>query len=685
MKKLTTVLTLLLISVVMVYAQEWGQKFEQLGTMAPTPNSYRSASGAPGSKYWQQKADYVIDVSVNDETQVLTGSETITYHNQSPDPLGYLWLQLDQNTRIKGSDAQTTRTRSIRRDSIAGKSMISLAGATDYDGGFKITSVKDANGNALSYTINKTMMRIDLPQTLSPGQSVTFGIDWWYNMYDRNEIRGRGGYEFFPKDGNYAYTEAQWYPRMSVYSDFEGWQNKQFMGRGEFALTFGDYEVNITVPADHIVGATGELQNARDVLTGKEYGRYEKAKTTFDTPVFIVTQEEAEKKEKSKSKKTSTWKFKAENVRDFAFASSRKYIWDAMAVRVGDNTPLAMSFYPKEGNPLWEKTSTIAIKNTLEVYSRYTIDYPYPVAQSVHAANQGMEYPMICFNYGRPNEDGTWSEGMEQGNINVIVHEVGHNYFPMIINSDERQWTWMDEGLNTFLQHQTMVERYPQFNNGRGTPKSVTRYMKGDKNNITPIMTNSEQIKQFGNNGYQKPCAAMVLLRETVMGPELFDKAFKTYAERWAFKHPEPADFFRTMEDASAVDLDWFWRGWFYGTDHVDVIIDNVKWYKVRDAENSLEGRAQQGKIKNPANVDADGNYADFSNGYELITITDTNPRFYGEFKSSVDDEAIRAKLAGKNMYEVTLSNSGGLVTPVIIEWTYADGSTEREKIPAEI
>lgn len=662
-----------------------GKKFEQLGRMAPTPNTYRTASGAPGPDYWQQRADYKIDVEINDETQVLTGSEMITYYNQSPDPLPYLWVQLEQNMRELDSDAMTTGTSRVYRDSIAAKSMIRMVGATDYDGGFKISKVVDANGNPLPHTINKTMMRIDMAEPLMPGDTYTFGIDWSYNIYDRNEIGGRGGFEYFPKDGNYAYTEAQWFPRMAVYSDFEGWQNKQFMGRGEFALVFGDYEVNITVPSDHIVGATGSLQNPKDVLTKKQLERYESAKSTYDKPVFIVTQSEAEKKEKSRSKKKSTWTFKAENVRDFAFCSSRKYIWDAMAVKIGDKSPLAMSFYPKEGNPLWEKTSTMAIKNTLEVYSKYTFDYPYPVAQSVHAANQGMEYPMICFNYGRPNEDGTWSENTEYGNIGVIVHEVGHNYFPMIVNSDERQWTWMDEGLNTFLEHRTMVERYGHFDNSWGTPVAMTRYMKGDKSNISPIMTNSEQVKQFGYNAYGKPSAALVLLRETVMGPELFDKAFKTYAQRWAFKHPEPADFFRTMEDASGVDLDWFWRGWFYGTDHVDVTVDNVRWFKVADNETSLEGRGQKGQIKSAGNKDENGNNLDFSGGFETVTITDTDPRFYGEYRNSVNDDAIRAKLAGKNLYELTLSNSGGLVTPVIIEWTYADGTKELEKLPAEI
>ena len=669
-----------------VWAQEWGKKFEQLGTMLPTPNEYRSASGAPGPAYWQQRADYVIEVELNDDNQTIRGSETITYFNQSPDPLSYIWVQLDQNMRAKDSDSPLVKASVIRGDSVPAYFMaIGNVNVTGYDGGFRITAIKSAAGDALSYTINKTMMRIDLDQELKPGEIVAFSIDWWYNINDRMLDRGRGGMEFFKEDGNYLYTIAQWFPRMAVYSDFEGWQNKQFLGRGEFALTFGNYDVKITVPSDHVVGATGVLQNPKEVLTKEQVNRFGEAKNSFEKPVIIVTQEEAEAKEKSPATSKSTWHFKAENVRDFAFASSRKFIWDAMAVNVGTRTPLAMSYYPKEGNPLWEQESTIAVKNTLETYSKYTIDFPYPKAISVHAASIGMEYPMICFNFGRPNPDGTYSEGTKNRMIGVIIHEVGHNFFPMIINSDERQWTWMDEGLNTFLQYRTEVEKYEDFPSRRGPAKNIVRYMKGDKSNIRPIMTNSEQLLQFGNNAYAKPATAMNILRETVMGPELFDKAFKTYAQRWAFKHPEPADFFRTMEDASAVDLDWFWRGWFYGTDYVDVTVENVKWYKIRDTETALEGRKQKGKIENPANLDEDGNYTDFSNGYELITITDTNPGVYGEFRNTINDDEVRAILAGKNMYEVTLKNTGGLVTPVIIEWTYKDGTKEVERIPAEI
>ncbi|MDH5367310.1 MAG: M1 family metallopeptidase [Cyclobacteriaceae bacterium] len=665
---------------------DWNQKFEQLGTSLPTPNEYRNGAGAPGEKYWQQKADYIINVEVNDETQVLTGSETINYFNNSPHTLAYLWVQLDQNVRAKGNLSQQTSTRTIR-DSTAAKFIESRLGLSDYEGGYKISAVKDTEGKDLKHTINRTMMRIDMDKPLKSGEQFKFSIDWSYNIYDRMNENGRGGYEYFPEDDNYAYTCAQWFPRMAVYDDVNGWQNKQFIGRGEFALTFGDYTVNITVPSDHIVAATGSLQNPDKVLTKTELSRFNQAKKSFDKPVIIVTQEEATAKEKIKSTKKSTWTYKAINVRDFAFASSRKYIWDAQAVKLNTKTPLAMSYYPKEANPLWETESTLAIKNTLEVYSERTIEYPYPVAISVSAANQGMEYPMICFNYGRPKADGTISPRLRAGNIGVIVHEVGHNFFPMIINSDERQWTWMDEGLNSFLERETKRLRYPDLDITWGSPKGITRYMKGDKSNIRPIMTNSEQIKQFGYNAYGKPSSALTLLRETVMGPELFDAAFKEYATRWAFKHPMPADFFRSMEDASAVDLDWFWKGWFFSTDYVDVSVEDVKWFRLKEETHDPERKAK--KVKkgdlNTSTTNEEVAAIDFSNGFEEITVIDTDPRFYGEFQNRVDDNAIRTKLANKNMYEIKFKNKGGLVTPLIVEFTFTDGSKQLEKIPAEI
>ncbi len=675
------------------YAQEqpkqepakWGNKFEQMDQMLPTPNSYRSSSGAPGVDYWQQKADYVINVELNDENQTITGSETITYFNNSPEELKYLWLQLDQNINSENSLTNKSSNNSIR-DSIPAKFVATITNAYDYKGGYNIKSVKDAIGKPLAYLINNTMMRVDLPQPLKKGEKFVFSVDWSFNINDRVMISGRSGMEYFPEDGNYSYTMAQWFPRMCVFDDYEGWQNKQFLGSGEFTLTFGNYRVRITVPSDHIVGATGWIQNPKEVLTKEQINRFEKARKTFDQPVFIVTEEEARAKEKERSKTKSTWEFYAENVRDFAFASSRKFIWDAQAVKLNDKTPLAQSMYPKEGNPLWAKESTKAIKNTLEVYSERTFDYPYPTAFSIHSANQGMEYPMICFNYGRPAKDGTVSQRVLEGMVGVIVHEVGHNYFPMIVNNDERQWTWMDEGLNTFLERETTRTRYPGFDVSSGSPKGMVPFMKGDRNIMRPVMASSDnQGPSFGPNGYTKPSAALTLLRETIMGPELFDKAFKEYAQRWAFKHPKPADFFRTLEDASAVDLDWFWRGWFYTTDNVDVTLDEVKWYKVKNSQLDPEKKnvtVKQGDVgaKKPGDK-----ASDFSNGPQDFTLTNTPDNYYGEFRNRINDNDIRQKLETKNLYEVTLKNTGGLISPVIIEWTYKDGTKELERIPAEV
>ena len=681
MKKIAF-LSLVMIASSIVYAQKWDKKFEQLGTTLPTPNTYRTASGSPGPEYWQQKADYDISVELNDNDQSITGEETITYTNNSPNSLEYLWVQLDQNVRAKDSDTPLIQTSSMS-ESISGKVLQSMANAYDYDGGFKIASVTDVSGKALKYMINKTMMRIEPGKNLVTGDSFSFKIKWSYNINDRMKIGGRSGYEYFPKDDNYLYTIAQWFPRMAVYDDVEGWQNKQFLGRGEFALTFGDYKVKITVPSDFVIASTGTLQNPKDVLTSAQLKRFEKAKKTFDKPVIIVTEEEAIEKEKKKAKDKKTWVYHADNVRDFAFAGSRKFIWDAMAVDINGKKPLAMSYYPKEGNPLWEEYSTPVVAQTLKTYSRMTIDYPYPVAISVHAASIGMEYPMICFNFGRPEEDGTYTDLKKYGMMSVIIHEVGHNFFPMIINSDERQWTWMDEGLNTFVQYVTEKDWDPDYPSRRGPAENIVPYMKGDKEGIRPIMTNSEQILQFGNNAYAKPATALNILRETVMGRELFDYAFKTYATRWAFKHPSPADFFRTMEDASAVDLDWFWKGWFYTTDNVNISVENVKWYRMASDEKGVEKKMSGANkvIEGQANEEL----MTFSESAETFVMTDSDASQFGEYKNRIDDNAVRGSLQDKNFYELTLKNKGGLVMPVIIEWTYDDGTKEIEKIPAEI
>lgn len=664
---------------------QWQGKFEQLDQLLPTPNEYRSGSGAPGPRYWQQRADYKIKAELDDNTQRITGSETITYHNNSPDVLTYLWLQVDQNIYEKNSMSANTQTNFVK-DSADTRKMAQDLGLFDFDGGFKIKSVRDAAGNSLLYKINYTMMRVDLAQPLGPGKTFTFTVDWWFNINDRmqgiSRNSARSGLEYFPEDGNYSYIIGQWFPRMCVYDDVVGWQNKQFLGYGEFTLTFGDYEVDLTVPADHIVAATGMIQNPNEVLTAQQMERFELAKKSFDKPVIIASQAEAIQREKMRAKDKKTWKFKAENVRDFAFATSRKFIWDAMAVKIGDKTPLAMSYYPKEGNPLWEQESTKAVRATLITYSKHTIDYPYPHATSVHHASIGMEYPMICFNGARPRKDGTYSEQTKWGLVGVVIHEVGHNFFPMIINSDERQWTWMDEGLNSFVQHLTEREFYPDKPVGSGPARNVVRYMKGSPDIKRPLMTNSEEIPQFGAEQYGKTATAMNILRETVMGPQIFDKAFKEYAQRWAFRHPKPADLFRTLEDASAVDLDWFWRGWFYTTDYCDQTIESVKWYKVRNASSPVENK---GKKVSEGDLSKSANAMDFSAGPQPFSVVPTDERLYRDFLSRVDDRAIISRMENKNFYEITLTNKGGLMMPVIIEWTYKDGTKELEKLPAEI
>ena len=674
-------------------------KFKQLSEILPTPNVYRTASGAPGHEYYQQKADYVINVQLDEKNHVITGDETITYTNNSPDVLNYLWIQLDQNVRAKNSASQLTSSGSMD-DNMSFWSLKRMHDKMNFDGGFKLELITDVNGNDLLFTVNETMMRIEPSKPLKKGDSFSFKIKYSYNINDRMKIGGRSGYEYFEDEENAIYTIAQFFPRMAVYNEVEGWQNKQFLGRGEFTLPFGDYKVNITVPADHIVSATGELKNASSVLSKTQIKRWGKAKKNYKEPVIIVTQKEAEENEKEKTESLKTWSFEAKNVRDFGWASSRKFIWDAMAVDIAGKRVMAYSYYPKEGNPLWEQYSTRAVAQTLKTYSKYTIDYIYPQATSVHAKSIGMEYPMICFNFGRPEKDGTYSKRTKYGMIGVIIHEVGHNFFPMIINSDERQWTWMDEGLNTFVQYLTEQEFERNYPSRRGPAQNIVDYMKGDKSGIIPIMTNSESILQFGNNAYGKPATALNILRETIMGRELFDYAFKTYSERWAFKHPTPADFFRTMEDASAVDLDWFWRGWFYTTDHVDISLDQVNWFKVNTGNPEIENpiaKSQQeknntfiGDTRNqtliPETLDeSDPASIDFYTTYDPFLTSIVDKEDYINNIENLGKTELEILNADKNYYELQFSNIGGLVMPVILEFEYVDATKEVVKIPAEL
>lgn len=671
-------------------------KFAQLDIELPTPNEYRTAAGAPGHGYYQQKADYKMNLTLDDAKQIIRGEEVITYTNNSPDVLEYLWLQLDQNIFKPDSDSKL----------IAVEKMEDFQSIRDverrlmtFEGGFNIEMVATVNGEKMKYAINKTMMRIDPAKPLGPKQSISFRIKWWYNINDRMKFGGRSGYEYFEKEDNYLYTIAQFFPRMCVYNDVEGWQNKQFLGKGEFTLPFGDYEVSITVPADHIVAGTGELQNGASVMTAEQRQRMEKAKTS-GTPVLIVTQQEAETAEKNKASGTKTWTYKAKNVRDFAFATSRKFMWDAQNTVVKGKNILCMSFYPKEGNPLWERYSTKLVAHTIQTYSKYTIDYPYPVAISVHSNQIGMEYPMICFNGGRPNEDGTYSEQTKYGMWGVIIHEVGHNFFPMIINSDERQWSWMDEGLNTFVQYLTEQEWERGYPSRRGPAHMITDYMRGDKKFISPIMTNSESIWQFGNNAYGKPATSLNILRETVMGRELFDFAFKTYCERWKFKHPTPADLFRTMEDASGVDLDWFWRGWFYTTEYVDISLDYVKHFElnsnnpeIEKAENKKAADSKPqfiGDIRNKESIkqtvnEKDTLIDDFYAKRDMYKADRLDKKEYDELQAKLTAEQKKLLDSKKQFYELAFTNKGGLVTPLIIQATFEDGSTKEMRIPAEI
>ena len=701
MRKLA--LCLLALATFALHAQNLNtSKFRQLGQELPTPNVYRTASGAPGHEYYQQRADYDMSITLDDDTQRIYGEQTITYTNNSPDELRYLWVQLDQNMRAQNSTTQQIKTGGIfnQRGATAQTAFNQLKNNQfyDFDGGFKLAYVKTASGANLPYTVNNTMMRVDLPSPLREGQKFSFKIKWWFNINDRMDIGGRSGYEYFEGEDNYLYTIAQFFPRMAVYNDVEGWQNKQFLGQGEFTLPFGDYKVAITVPSDHIVASTGELTNASRILSSKQRARLSKAEKSFNDPVIIVTQEEAEIAEKNKATSTKTWIFEAENVRDFAFATSRKFIWDAQAVDVGGKTTMAMSYYPKEGNPLWEQYSTRVVAHTLKVYSKFTIDYPYHKAISVHTKWIGMEYPMICFNGGRPEADGTYSEGTKYGMIGVIIHEVGHNFFPMIINSDERQWTWMDEGLNTFVQYLTEQEWDHDYPSRRGPADKIVPYMSGPKEQIVPIMTNSESILQFGNNAYGKPATALNILRETVMGRELFDYAFKEYSRRWAFKHPTPADLFRTMEDASGVDLDWYWRGWFYTTDHVDIAIKDIQWYQMStknpdvekpfEAEKDRKANAHVGRARNEVirtMVDEVPATRDFYNSYNPFEVSAADREAYESYRAGLSKEEAALLDAGYHFYGVTFENQGGLIMPLVVRFTLEDGTEEVKRIPAEV
>ncbi|MEM9232723.1 MAG: M1 family metallopeptidase [Pseudomonadota bacterium] len=706
--------------------------FEQLDDKLPTPNVFRAATGEPGPAYWQQQADYVIDVTLDEAEKRLTGSQTIVYTNNSPHTLRYLWVQLDQNRFAEGSLArmsETAATSGSRRSS--GSNSDRLAYGTlarqnalkDGDHGFKIEAVLDRRGRDLEHTIVDTHMRVDLPQPLRSGDTFELDIDWAYNIIDESVVGGRGGYECFPvheapenQDQDCIFFLAQWFPRMTAFTDYEGWHNKAFLGRGEFTLEFGDYDVSITVPADHVVASTGVLQNPNDVLTAAQRGRLEEARESED-PVFIVTPEEAAENEEEGTNARRTWRFKGENVRDFAWSSSRKFIWDAQVfAQDDDDNPvvLAMSFYPNEAEPIWSQYSTEAVIHTMEVYNKFAFNYPYPTAISVNAWERGgMEYPMITFNGYRPNKEDaengeiTYSRGIKYGLIGVIIHEIGHIYFPMTVNSDERQWTWMDEGINTFLEYVAEYEWEEEFPilGGRSSPLDViTNYMTST--NQVPIMTQSDSVLQFGPNAYSKPASALVVLRETVLGRELFDAAFREYSRRWKFKRPTPSDFFRSMEETSGVDLDWFFRGWFYTTDHVDLAIEDIREYRIstQDPDIEAEFEREEDAERHPEPLSQRRNrneglttrlerrkdrLSDFYTENDRFEPTNRDRNKYRKFLeglSTADRETFdRAQEEDPFVYFMDFRNVGGLVMPIPLLITYEGGEEEFMMIPAEI
>lgn len=704
---------------------DFEDKFRQLDEVLPTPNVYRNAAGAPGHKYWQQKVDYLIDVTLDEANRRLEASQTVTYTNNSPDTLTYLWVQLDQNkfksdsmstltTTFGGIGNRGPATQSASDSSPAQLSLRALRRqqfVEDTPLGYELTKVADARGNALEYVVVGTLMRIDLLNALMPSKSTTFQIDFAFNIVEEDAVSARAGYEHFPDDeregGNDIFLLAQWFPRLAAYTDYEAWTNKEFIGRGEFTLEFGDYEVNITVPADHIVSSTGELGNPRNVLTSEQRRRLRQAETA-ERPVFIVTEEEALENEKEGSNKTKTWQFTAENVRDFAWASSRKFMWDAKGYQQGgDDQPfvMAMSFFPKEGGDLWKKYSTESVIHTMEVYSRFSFDYPYPVAQSVNGPVGGMEYPMITFNGPRTElqEDGsrTYSLAEKRFLIGVVIHEIGHIYFPMIVNSDERQWTWMDEGLNSFLDGVASREWDPTIPWGV-EPRDITGYMKSSTQ--VPIMTQSDSVLRLGPNAYTKPAVALNILRETILGRELFDFAFKEYAQRWKYKRPTPSDFFRTMEEASGVDLDWFWRGWFYSTDHVDISLDHVYQLRLDTKNPDIDfARQREHELDKPKSltdernrvegkslwVERNPDVTDYYDENDRWTVIDKDRNTYQSFLDGLDpwEKRVfeRAVEEDKNYYVLDFSNIGGLVMPIILELSFEDGSKDDMYIPAEI
>ena len=562
-----------------------------------TGTETRSASGQPGHKYWQNSADYVLNVSLNDAKNEITGTSEITYTNNSPDQLGFLWLQLDQNLFAKDSRGNAVVPLSGSRNGAHGEEL---------DGGYKIKSVK-IDGVEVKYTISDTRMQIDLPKGLKSNGGIA-KIKIEYSFTSPNYGSDRMGIQD-TKNGK-IYTIAQWYPRMCVYDDVLGWNTMPYLGASEFYLEYGNINANITVPANQYVVASGELLNAGEVYSKEENKLWEQAKNS-DKTVMIRPESALGKNNASGSK---TWKFKINQARDFSWASSSAFIIDAAKIDLpSGKKSLAISAYPVEsaGEKAWGR-STEYTKAAIEHYSKKWYEYTYPAATNVAGNEGGMEYPGIVFcDYQSAGEE-LWG---------VTDHEFGHNWFPMIVGSNERLFAWMDEGFNTFINELSTEA----FNNGEYYRKKSIARMSGlfFNDNTEPVMSGPDNMKEgsIGILAYMKPGLGLYVLRESILGPEKFDKAFRTYIERWAFKHPTPWDFFHTMENVSGEELNWFWRGWFFNKWKVDQAVKGVKY--------------------------VDGNFAKGAN--------------------------------------ITVENIGQLPMPTTVQAKFKDGSTQIVKIPVEV
>ncbi len=564
----------------------------------PTPTGVRLGSGAPGPQYWQPRADYRIDATLDPVNRVLTATARVTYTNNAPEPLGYLWIHLEQN--LFNNDSIGARlTRGEER----------FGNRDGFNGGYTITSITH-NGRDLPLAVYDTLGRVELPQPIpAAGGVFTFDIAWSFPIPEYGSDR----LAIEEVEQGTIFQLAQWFPAVVKYDDVHGWNALPYIGQGEFYTDFGDYELTISAPREFLVVATGELLNPTEVLTQTQVERLAQARSTPDTVDIISAEEVGEPSTIPSGSGPRTWRFRAEDVRTVAFAASDAFIWDAAGASTGT---LIQSVYPKEGLPLWAK-STEYLRFSVEHYSEKWFPYPYPVAINVNGDVGGMEYPMIIFCRNRRSEEGLFG---------VTTHEIGHNWFPMIVSNDERRHAWMDEGFNTFINYYATEAYFGEPEARRGDAQMIVPAMLLP--NQQPIETPADYVRRnrLGILQYAKTGAGLVLLREQILGPDRFDRAFRDYIERWAFKSPRPADFFRAMEDAAGADLSWFWRGWFLETGTLDQAVTRIE--QDGDGEAVITFR-NLGRLVMPVNYEViydDGSSERRVLPVEAWAVTDTWP-----------------------------------------------------------